>query len=72
MGFELKPLWHNGWHVVLIIAVAQSPTSVSAKRPMTQEIAKGKWGWVGHTLGMSAGNIARQALDWIPQGKSKK
>ena len=31
-----------------------------------------KWKWVGHTLRRASGNIAKQALDWNPQGKRKR
>lgn len=31
-------------------------------------IKQRKWSWVGHTLRRPADNIARQSLDWNPQG----
>ena len=31
-----------------------------------------KWGWIGHTLRKPAPSIARQALNWNPQGKRKR
>lgn len=36
------------------------------------EIRRRKWGWIGHTLRRDANNIARQALDWNPQGQRKR
>jgi len=33
------------------------------------QIRKCKWGWLGHTLRKPPDDIARQALDWNPQGK---
>ena len=33
------------------------------------QIRKRKWGWLGHTLRKSSDDIARQALEWNPQGK---
>ncbi|MEE4247060.1 MAG: reverse transcriptase domain-containing protein [Kangiellaceae bacterium] len=39
--------------------------------PIGQQIARRKWRWIGHTLRKPAGNIARQALEWNPQGKRK-
>jgi hypothetical protein len=33
------------------------------------QIRKHKWEWLGHTLRKSSGDIARQALEWNPQGK---
>jgi hypothetical protein len=33
------------------------------------QIRKCKWGWLGHTLRKSSEDIARQALEWNPQGK---
>ncbi|XP_039639813.1 uncharacterized protein LOC120548003 [Perca fluviatilis] len=35
------------------------------------EIKSRKWGWLGHTLRRDPRNIARQALDYNPQGKRK-
>ncbi|PVD19664.1 hypothetical protein C0Q70_20154 [Pomacea canaliculata] len=37
----------------------------------SQDTKKRKWGWIGHTLRKPADTIARQALDWNPQGKRK-
>ena len=31
-----------------------------------------KWKWIGHTLRRGPKNIAKQALDWNPQGKRKR
>jgi hypothetical protein len=33
------------------------------------QIRKGKWGWLGHALRKPSDDIARQALEWNPQGK---
>jgi len=33
------------------------------------QIRKRKWGWLGHTLRKPSDDIARQALEWNPQGK---
>jgi hypothetical protein len=33
------------------------------------QIRKCKWGWLGHTLRKPSNVIARQALEWNPQGK---
>jgi len=33
------------------------------------QIRKCKWGWLGHTLRKSSDDIARQTLEWNPQGK---
>jgi hypothetical protein len=33
------------------------------------QIRKRKWGWLGHTLQKASNDIARQALEWNPQGK---
>ena len=33
------------------------------------QIRKRKWGWLGHTLRKSSDDIARQAVEWNPQGK---
>jgi hypothetical protein len=34
-------------------------------------IAKRKWSWIGHTLRRKENEIARQALEWNPQGRRK-
>lgn len=36
------------------------------------EIRRRKWGWIGHTLRRDPNNIARQALDWNPQGQRRR
>ena len=33
------------------------------------EIRRRKWGWIGHTLRKPSNHVARQALDWNPQGQ---
>jgi hypothetical protein len=33
------------------------------------QIRKHKWGWLGHTLRKPSDDIARQTLQWNPQGK---
>jgi len=33
------------------------------------QIRKHKWGWLGHTLRKLSDDMARQALEWNPQGK---
>jgi len=39
------------------------------KKQPDLQIRKRKWGWLGHTLQKLSDNIARQALEWNPQGK---
>ncbi|KAK7089318.1 hypothetical protein V1264_024890 [Littorina saxatilis] len=41
------------------------------QKPISQDVKKRKWGWIGHTLRKPNDNITRQALDWNPQGKRK-
>jgi hypothetical protein len=36
------------------------------------QIRKRKWEWLGHTLRKSSDDIARQALEWNPQGKWRR
>jgi len=36
------------------------------------QIRKRKWGWLGHKLRQPCDNIARQALEWNPQGKRRR
>ena len=35
-------------------------------------IKRRKWKWIGHTVRRPAGNIAKNALDWNPQGTRKR
>jgi hypothetical protein len=37
--------------------------------PVEEELKRGKWRWIGHTLRKPKHNITRQALQWNPQGK---
>ena len=39
--------------------------------PITQQIARRKWRWIGHTLRKAPGDITRHALEWNPQGKRR-
>ncbi|VDP77131.1 unnamed protein product [Schistosoma curassoni] len=40
--------------------------------PAEDEIRKGRWKWIGHTLRKSSNYITRQALIWNPEGKRKR
>ncbi|KAJ8364105.1 hypothetical protein SKAU_G00129360 [Synaphobranchus kaupii] len=40
------------------------------QNPISQDVKKQKWGWIGHTLRKPA-DVTRQALDWNPQGKRR-
>ena len=42
------------------------------QRPIAATIKDRKWRWIGHTLRRDQPNIARQALDWNPQGKRRR
>jgi hypothetical protein len=46
-------------------------SAVEAHKPTNNRLqtGKGKWGWLGHTLRRSSDDIARQAVEWNPQGK---
>jgi hypothetical protein len=39
---------------------------------MSIQIKRRKWNWIGHTLRKGNEAIEREALDWNPQGKSKR
>jgi hypothetical protein len=41
------------------------------QNPISQKFQKQKWNCRGHTLRRPVDNIAKQALDWNPQGKTK-
>jgi hypothetical protein len=42
------------------------------QEPITQQIGRRKWGWIGHTLRKPSSNVTRQSLTWNPQGKRKR
>jgi hypothetical protein len=42
------------------------------QEPITVQIRRRKWRWVGHTLRKDHPNVTRQALEWNPQGKRKR
>lgn len=42
---------------------------ISGQETILCQIKRRKWRWIGHTLRKEPENIARQALDWNPQGK---
>jgi hypothetical protein len=45
------------------------PRAMGKNRTTTNDsIVQKKWRWIGHTLRRPQPNIARQALDWNPQG----
>jgi len=37
------------------------------QRPIELEIRQRKWGWLGHTLHLPPGDIAKAALEWNPR-----
>ena len=43
----------------------------TGQKPILGSIKGRKWKWIGHTLRRPEENVARQALDWNPQGKRK-
>nr|XP_032521707.1 uncharacterized protein LOC116773380 [Danaus plexippus plexippus] len=40
--------------------------------PIDLQVKRRKWKWIGHTLRRDPEHIARQALDWTPEGKRKR
>ncbi|XP_065361996.1 uncharacterized protein LOC135955570 [Calliphora vicina] len=40
--------------------------------PITVEIQRRKWNWVGHTLRKSSSDIARTAIEWNQQGSRRR
>ena len=42
------------------------------QEPVAKQILKRKWGWILHNLWKPASSITRQALNWNPQGKTKR
>ncbi|CAH8662821.1 unnamed protein product [Heterobilharzia americana] len=41
------------------------------QEPITQQICRKKWRWIGHALRRPTEDITRQALEWNPHGKRR-
>jgi hypothetical protein len=41
---------------------------ITKQEPITAQIRKSKWHWIGHTLRKPEGSIEKAVLDWNPQG----
>ncbi|XP_065356147.1 uncharacterized protein LOC135950538 [Calliphora vicina] len=46
--------------------------SATHQEPISFEIRRRKWMWIGHTLRKPHDDIARSALDWNPQGSRRR
>ena len=44
----------------------------AGQEPVSKQILKRKWSWIGHTLRKPPNNTTRQALRWNPQGNRKR
>ena len=44
----------------------------AGQEPVSKQILKRKWSWIGHTLRKPPNNTTRQVLRWNPQGKRKR
>ena len=44
----------------------------AGQEPVSKQILRRKWSWIGHTLRKPPNNTTRQALRWNPQGKRKR
>ena len=44
----------------------------AGQEPVSKQILKRKWSWIGHTLRKPPNSTTRQALRWNPQGKRKR
>ena len=44
----------------------------AGQEPVSKQILKRKWTWIGHTLRKPPNNTTRQALRWNPQEKRKR
>jgi hypothetical protein len=45
---------------------------ITKQEPITAQIRKRKWCWIGHTLRKPEGSIEKAALDWNPQGVRRR
>ena len=44
----------------------------TGQKMISEELGRRKWRWLGHTLRKPPGSIARQSLQWNPQGQRKR
>lgn len=44
---------------------------VTKQEPINIEIKRRKWNWIGHTLRKPANDIAKNVIDWNPQGSRR-
>ena len=44
----------------------------AGQEPVSKQILKRKWSWIGHTLRKPPNNNTRQALRWKPKTKRKR
>jgi hypothetical protein len=45
---------------------------ITKQKPTEIQIKRRKWNWIGHTLHKGGGAIEKTALDWNPQGYSRR
>ena len=57
------------WFIIINISTCFGHLYAHLQPRIDLQIRKRKWGWLGHTLRKSSDDIARQALEWNPQGK---
>ena len=44
----------------------------TGQEPMTTQVKRRRWRWIGHTLRKTQSSVTRQVLEWNPQGKRKR
>jgi hypothetical protein len=54
------------------IISSNSLWEITKQEPIDILIKKRKWKWIGHILRKSAGAIEKAALDWNPQGATRR
>jgi len=40
----------------------------TSQQPVLEQLWRGKWNWIGHTLRQSDDGIDKQVLQWLSQG----
>ena len=40
----------------------------TGQEPMTTQVKRRRWRWIGHTLRKTQSSVTRQVLEWNPQG----
>jgi len=70
----MQPLPNYLGLLVIVISIWNSLTNEKlwkkkSKQPILEQLRRRKWNWIEHTLRRSDDIIAKQVLQWMPQGR---